>query len=123
MDVQAVANPQSSIVCKISLERLDGSSKQFIVNEHHRNQVYNIVEGLDISASSQTSGPLMLPPTAVNNYPPHALRHANVVDLNNYHRSQHSDTSCSSLGSDARSLLSAGSAHTDSAATGSGSTR
>ena len=117
---------QSSIsddqVAKITIEKHDGSRKEFFVHQDHGAQVFSFCQQVDISGGSQHSGSMMLAPSAVQPFPAHTIRNVEVSQLQQYNRSLHSDTS-SSLGSGAQSFHSASSILEPSAFTASGSTR
>ena len=122
-NVQASVGQGSTMLCKVVLTKSDGSAKEFLVKEQDGNQVFNLCTQVDISCGSEISGCAQFPPTALQTFPPHTLRYVDVADLEEHKRSEHSDTSYTSVGSGARSVASGGCAPTDSALTGSGSTR
>ena len=94
-------------VSKITMEKSHGSKREFIVHDQQGHQV-NFCEQYDITGRSAHSGSLVVAPIAVQRFPPHTLRHVDVNQLQQYNRSQHSDTS-SSIHSGATSCHSAAS--------------
>ena len=124
--VPQAAFSQNQLVSSIVITKSDGTRKEFLVNQQEGDEFENVAAKADICNQSGQSVLGVSQP-----FPPHALRHAQLSQLQLIQRSNqglrniidlHSDTS-SSLGSGARSVRSAGSVGLPSSLSATDTTR
>ena len=122
---------QAERLSTVQITRSDGQRVEYLVNEDTGDEFSSLVQQADISNRSQNTRPMIQPPSVSQPFPAHTVRN---LHLSQYQLLQHSqlelqqildlqsDTS-STIPSEARSVLSGGSAAGAVTFSGSASTR
>ena len=96
-------------VAKVTMEKSDGSRKEFYIHQDHGAQVFSFCAQVDISGGSQNSGSVMLAPSAQQQLPQHTVSNIPAAEQQLFSHSHHSNTTASSVASAAPSFHSASS--------------